>query len=177
MNIENRGYRTPLGHKYGLRGEFKLLNVFKDLNINYISSDLRDATESLHPKLISEDGNIRQPYRYENGLLEIPSIGWQDTAFSQNSSTDLYEIPPTTYSDIIVYYQNLFLEAKQLSEKLNRDIFLGLVMHPYDVSFYDLNNSLFLDLKKKLYSINGSLLLTWKLVTITMIYKRINNFL
>ena len=84
--------------------------------------------------------------RYENGLLEIPSIGWQDTAFSQNSSTDLYEIPPTTYSDIIEYYQNLFLEAKQLSEKLNRDIFLGLVMHPYDVSFYDLNNSLFLDL-------------------------------
>ena len=156
MNIENRGYRTPLGHKYGLRGEFKLLNVFKDLNINYISSDLRDANESLHPKLISEDGNIRQPYRYENGLLEIPSIGWQDTAFSQNSSTDLYEIPPTTYSDIIEYYQNLFLEAKQLSEKLNRDIFLGLVMHPYDVSFYDLNNSLFVDLKKKLYSINGS---------------------
>ena len=155
-DIANRGYRTPLGHKGGLKGEFKLLDTLKNLKVKYISSDLRDTNDSLHPKLITENGNIRQPYRYENGLLEIPAIGWQDTAFSGTSSTKLFETPPTNLLEILTYYGDLFVEANQLSQKLERDIFLGLVMHPYDVSFYDKDNSFFPKLKRKLEAIGGS---------------------
>ena len=156
QDIVNRGYRTPLGHKNGLKGEFKLLDSLKNLKVKYISSDLRDTNDSLHPKLITENGNIRQPYRYENGLLEIPAIGWQDTAFSGTSNTKLFENPPTNILEILTYYQGLFFEANQLSQKIERDVFLGLVMHPYDVSFYDKDNSLFPKLKKELESIGGS---------------------
>jgi len=156
QDLVNRGYRTPLGHKNGVEGEFKLLDTLKNLKIKYISSDLRDSNDSLHPKLITENGNIRQPYRYENGLLEIPAIGWQDTAFSGTSSTKLFETPPTKPVNILNYYHDLFVEAKQLSQKLERDIFLGLVMHPYDVSFYDKDNSLFPKLKRKLEAVDGS---------------------
>ena len=155
-NIAIRGYRTPLGHKNGLKEEFKLLDALKNLKIKYISSDLRDSNDSLHPKLTTEKGHIRQPYRYENGLLEIPAIGWQDTAFSGTSSTKLFEKPPTNFSEIIGYYRSLFLDAKELSKKKNRDIFLGLVMHPYDVSFYDKEHSLFPKLQKELKAVGGT---------------------
>ena len=149
-NNENnpRGYRTPLGHFNGLQGENKLLDTFKKLNVGYISSDLRDENNSLHPKLFDLNKNIRQPYRYENGLLEIPSIGWQDTVFSGTSATKLFEHPPKTYPEIINYYSELLANCKKEAIKNNRDIFLGLVMHPYDYSFYSLNGKFFIDLKK-----------------------------
>ena len=156
INIEKRGFRTPLGHKGGLKGEFKLLDIFKRLEIKYVSSDLRDVNNSLHPKLVTEDGTIRQPYRYENGMLEIPAIGWQDTAFSGTSSTKLFESPPTTFDEIIEYYGQLFSEGKKLSEKIGRDIFLGLVLHPYDVSFYDKENLFFGRLKEQLEKCDGT---------------------
>ena len=156
VNIEKRGFRTPLGHKDGLKGEFKLLDTLKRLEIKYVSSDLRDVNNSLHPKLITEDGKIRQPYRYENGLLEIPAIGWQDTAFSGTSSTKLFESPPKTFAEIIEYYGQLFNEGKKLSEKIGRDIFVGLVLHPYDVSFYDKENLFFEKLKEQLEKSGGT---------------------
>ena len=89
-------------------------------------------------------------------MLEIPAIGWQDTAFSGTSSTKLFEKPPTNFSEIIGYYRSLFSEAKELSQKKNRDIFLGLVMHPYDVSFYDKEHSLFPKLRKELEAVGGT---------------------
>ena len=66
--LKNKKSRN-LGHKEGLKGEFKLLDIFKRLGVKYVSSDLRDVNNSLHPKLVTEDGKIRQPYRYENGML------------------------------------------------------------------------------------------------------------
>ena len=134
---EPRGLRTPLGHKNGLTGEFALLDIMKRLGIKYVSSDLRDDNDSLHPKLFNKLNEPRQPYRYENGLLEIPSIGWQDTVFSRTSKTKLFEPAPTNYNDILNYYSSLFNEALELAQNYDRDIFLGLVLHPYDTSFYD----------------------------------------
>jgi methionyl-tRNA formyltransferase len=143
-----RGFRTPLGHHNGLQGEHKLLNAFKKLNVSYISSDLRDENNSLHPKLFDKENNIRQPYRYENGLLEIPSIGWQDTVFSGTSATTLFETPPRNYEEIINYYNLLVSQCKQEAINRGRDIFLGLVMHPYDCSFYNDSGNFFFDLKQ-----------------------------
>ena len=65
------------------------MDTLHRLNIPYVSSDLRDENNSLHPKLVTNEGVLRQPYRYKNGLLEIPSVGWQDTVFSGTSATPL----------------------------------------------------------------------------------------
>lgn len=132
-----RGFRTPLGHNDGLKGSYKLLDVIKKNEISYVSSDLRDENDSLHPKLFDRESKLRQPYRYKNGVLEIPSIGWQDTVFSGTSKTKLFENYPDSYDKIFEYFEGLFKNAKELSIKLDRDIFVGLVIHPYDVSFYD----------------------------------------
>ena len=141
-----RGYRTPLGHFNGLDKAYKLTDTLKRLNIPYVSSDLRDKNSSLNPKLIDAEGKIRQPYRYKNGLLEIPSIGWQDTAFSRKSSTKLFEKPPKNYNEILLYFELLFSKANDLAKLYSRDIFIGLVAHPFDVTFYDEKGNFFKDI-------------------------------
>jgi hypothetical protein len=143
FNISERGYRTPLGHFGGLSNE-KLLDAFLELKIRYVSSDLRDTNESINPP-VCFNGRPRQPYYYRNGLLEIPSTGWHDTAFSGTSKTPYFVTPPKTYSEIIAYYRALFIEAYQYSQN-GKDFFLGLVLHPYDVSFYNEGNRFFYDI-------------------------------
>lgn len=155
LDIPNRGFRTPLGHYNGLKGENKLLDVLKELKINYVSSDLRDKHESLNPPLKNIDGTTRQPYRYENNLLEIPTMGWQDTVFSGTTKTPLYEKPPSTYEEIISYYQTLFEEVKKIILEKNRSYYLGLTLHPYDNSFYNVKENFFEDLNKIILKFHG----------------------
>lgn len=140
VDIPKRGYRTPLGHYHGLVREFLLLDKMKSAGVAYVSSDLRDANASLNPQLTEADGTPRQPYRYPNGLLEIPSVGWQDTAFHGSSKTSLFEQPPRTYSEIMRFYRGLISGAKKIAINQQRDYFLGLVLHPYDNSFYNTGN-------------------------------------
>jgi peptidoglycan/xylan/chitin deacetylase (PgdA/CDA1 family) len=156
INIPNRGYRAPLGHFGGLEGEYRLLDRLLKVGVTYVSSDLRDENHSLHPKLIMSDRTPRQPYRYENGLLEIPSMGWQDTVFSGTSRSPILEKIPQSYEEIIEYYKNLFQAAYEISIKSNRDYFLGLVLHPYDNSLYNQNGQFFADLHEKVIEFGGS---------------------
>jgi len=143
LEIPSRGFRAPLGHYNGLIGEDELLDLFKELKIKYISSDLRDKRESLNPSLKNHDGTPRQPYRYHNGLLEIPTMGWQDTVFSGTTKTPLFEEAPTTYEQIISYFNILFENAKKIVTEKNINYFLGLTLHPYDNSFYNKDGRFF----------------------------------
>ena len=156
LDIPTRGYRAPLGYYDGMKHQYTHLDKLKNAGVTYLSSDLRDEHGSLHPKLVNNDGSPRQPYRYENGLLEIPSMGWQDTVFSGLSKTSLFEKPPESYDQIIDYFGNLFNSAKEIAIKYDRDYFLGLVLHPYDISFYDGDNTFFFDLNKSLTNIGGT---------------------
>ena len=148
LKIPFRGFRTPLGHFNGLQNNKELQKLFKELKVKYISSDLRDEKESLNPPLKKSDGTLRQPYYYENGLLEIPTMGWQDTVFSNTTKTPLYEKPPTSYNEIILYYQKLFNTAKNICIEENTPYFLGLTLHPYDNSIYNKNGNFFDDIYK-----------------------------
>lgn len=154
-DFKTRGYRTPLGHYNGLQGEPKILNTLVEVGAKYLSSDCRDKNHSLHPPLKKEDGSPRQPYFYENGLLEIPSMGWQDTAFSGTSKTPLYENPPESYEDIIKYYTILLEEANKIAKETSKDYFIGFVLHPYDNSYYNKNGKFFFDLKSIVEEIQG----------------------
>ena len=155
-----RGFRTPLGHFNGIMGEQNLQDKLVKIGVNYVSSDLRGKGDTINPQLEYPNGIPRQPYRYENGLLEIPSMGWQDVVFSQREYVSQFEeIPdniPTTYEQIIEYYCNIISQAKDIAIKHNRDYFLGLCLHPYDNSFYSKNGKFFQDIYSFVESISGS---------------------
>lgn len=169
LEIPIRGFRTPLGHFGGLTGENELLNVLDKLRIKYVSSDLRDKRESLNPPLKNQDGTIRQPYRYHNGLLEIPTMGWQDTAFSGTTKTPLYENPPKSYEEIISYFRSLFENAKKIVEEKRSDYFLGLTLHPYDNSLYNKDRKFFNDINDLVKRFDG------KFSTYEEVYKEFQN--
>ncbi len=143
-----RGLRSPLGSRFGLQKEISMVDRLARLGVTYVSSALRDENDSLHPKLLDAQGVPRQPFRYANGLLEIPSVGWQDTAFSGLSQTRLFERPPQGLPEIGDYFRSLFREASHLVERFGRDQYLGLVMHPLDLSHYDPDVQLFAQLRE-----------------------------
>lgn len=158
LKIPNRAYRTPLGHHNGLQGEDELLRRLKKIGVNYVSSDLRDENDELNPPLENKDGTPRQPYFYKNGLLEIPSIGWQDTVFSKTSKTPTFGKIPDTYEEIIDYYKELFDKAVKIAKKNKKVYFLGLVLHPYDNSFYNADNKFFYDIFEIVKDMNADFL-------------------
>ena len=90
---------------------------------------------------------IRIPFLSDSSrILEIPSMGWQDTVFSKTSKTPTQEKTPESYEEIIEYYDSLFNEADKIGKKNNISYFLGLVLHPYDNSFYNKDNKFFYDI-------------------------------
>ena len=151
-----RGYRAPLGCANGLQSDFAMQDRIKKLGAPYVSSDLRGPGDGLHPKPRKQDGTPRQPYRYPNGLLEIPSVGWQDTVFSGTTATAIQGMPPQSFEETIRYYRELFTEAAEIAQEYQRDYFLGLVLHPYDVSLYDEPRRLFDELHAIVIKLGGS---------------------
>jgi peptidoglycan/xylan/chitin deacetylase (PgdA/CDA1 family) len=147
------GLRTPLGHPYGLKDSPKVLDVIKDGGFKYISSDIRCSRGGIEPPLVDEKESPRQPYIYPNGLIEVPSQGWHDTAFGGKSKTPYFAQPPTTYKEIIGYYNNLIEKAGQLSMKFG-NYFLTLVMHPIEVQGYA-ERDFFAKIKKSVEYMDG----------------------
>ena len=79
---------------------------------------LRSLNGGINPPLKTGFNKPRQPYYYNDALLEIPSHGWHDTAFSGNSLTPLNECPPGKVDDVLDYYRKLFEKAYDLSKKI-----------------------------------------------------------
>jgi len=155
LEILHRGFRAPLGHFNGLTGEKSLLDALLQEGVRYISSDLHGINENLEPSLYTLNGVPRQPYRYPNGLLEIPSMGWQDTVFTGTAKPPIMDYPHS-YNEIIEYYKNLFTEAHCIAQRTGKDYFLGLVIHPFDNIRYDQDGLLFYDLHQIINILGGT---------------------
>ena len=84
---------------------------------------------------MANKGKIRNPYKYLNGLVEIHSHGWQDTAFTGNSKTELFFIPPKNKIDILEYFQKIIMDASKISKNIE-DFYLTFVMHPNELPYY-----------------------------------------
>jgi len=136
FNRDCIGIRAPLGYTNGLEDETEVMNSLLRVGIKYISSDLRDKDWGIEPSLV-ENGKLRQPYFYYNSLLELPSHGWQDTAFTGKSKTIGVKDYPTNAKEILDYFVNLIEKARFLSQKHNQDIYLGLCLHPQSINVYD----------------------------------------
>ncbi|HLC56894.1 MAG TPA: polysaccharide deacetylase family protein [Candidatus Nanoarchaeia archaeon] len=141
------GVRAPLGYAGGLDNE-EVVNALLNAGVKYISSDLRSKDWGIEPPLV-EDGKPRQPRFYSTelgNLLEIPSHGWQDTAFTGKSKTIGTAGYPTTAAGIFEYFNSLMIQGKELAEDTGKEVFLGLCLHPQAIDVYDPN----LDFHKKL---------------------------
>jgi len=144
---KTNGYRSPLGHYQGLTDDSRLQDLFLEGGFEYVSSDIRDHNHSICPGLFDLNNKIRQPYFYENGLLEIPGHGWHDTAFGNETKTPLFELPPMNYDEILIYYRKFLKEAKLISAQNGHSpLYIGLILHPYNIALYDLSGSFFSDL-------------------------------
>ncbi|MBU1051162.1 MAG: hypothetical protein KJ718_01265 [Nanoarchaeota archaeon] len=131
------GLRTPLGYPHrSLEKSPRVLELLKGVGLKYVSSSLRDSNWGINAPL-EENGQLRQPFTYQNGLIEIPPHGWQDTAFTGTSKTKGTEGYPTTTEGIVRHYLELFEEANNLSEKTGCPVFVGLCMHPWAIRRYD----------------------------------------
>jgi hypothetical protein len=148
QDLRERGLRAPLGHYQGLSSDSQLTATLDACGVLYLSSDLRDRNHSLNPRLLDESGNPRQPYCLTANLVEIPSHGWQDTVFGGQSMTPLFETPPSTYPEILAFYAELFVGAKEVAARTGKEFYLGLVNHPYNICYYDPLDRFFDDLKE-----------------------------
>ena len=158
--FEKRGYRTPLGHYQGLTKLDNLLKKMKQVGVKYISSDLRGPNDSINAELKNQDGSPRQPYFYENNILEIPSMGWQDVVFSPyvKHVAKFEKIPdnsPFDYKKMMEYYEEQLNKAQKSADESGQHYFYGLCMHPYDTSYYFNEGKFFIDLKNIVKKING----------------------
>ena len=140
------GVRSPLGYYRGLADEHDKMDAVLDNGMIYISSDLRDKNGGIFPPLV-ENGKLRQPYRYQNGLLEIPGHGWHDTAFLGSKTKGVpkfNELPRKELEAFIVdHYTNLVREGLELAEAEKRDIYIGSAFHPQAMAVYDPELELF----------------------------------
>lgn len=119
------GLRTPDG--YSRKIPEQIAKKLKENGLEYISSNGRNSEGGLNPQII-EGGNLRQPSRYKSGILEIPSHGWQDSAFTGLTKTPTSNVPKNT-REIFSFYENLFRQAKEIEQKPGKEISLGFVMH------------------------------------------------
>jgi len=129
------GIRIPYGYSKKLPEH--IADKLKETGLKYVSSCGRDSENGLNPKII-EKGILRQPLRYNSGILEIPSHGWQDSAFTGLTSTPLKNSPKNV-NGIISFYKDLFRQAKEVEQAQGKEISLGFIMHPWAINLYDPN--------------------------------------
>lgn len=142
FNKEVIGVRPPLGYSHGFEDSSEIVDLIKNNDLKYVSSDLRSSSEFILAHLL-ENENLRQPKFYENGVLEIPSHGWHDTAFIGSKTKGVPDFSKLAKKELENYifnhYKDLIIKAK----KFERDIYLGGCFHPQVICEYDNNLEVF----------------------------------
>jgi len=125
------GFRAPYGFAAGGISAARMQVI--STRRSYSSSLLRSKVAGICPPLV-EDGMIRQPVMRRCGIWELPSHGWHDTVFaglSKSSNGPGPDRPPWEH------YADLVREAAAISDQLEREIFVGLTLHPVAMKEYD----------------------------------------
>ncbi|MFX0105889.1 MAG: polysaccharide deacetylase family protein [Candidatus Hodarchaeota archaeon] len=77
LDVDVIGLSVPIGFHNGLKDKNEILKVLKSRGIKYIKSDTRGPGNKL-PGPFVVDEKLKQPYFYENGILELTGQGWHD---------------------------------------------------------------------------------------------------
>jgi len=135
------GVRMPLGYVNGFKGHQDLTDIIQSSGLKYVNSDSRSKTGDVWLPLV-EDGQVRNPYAYANGLLEIPAHGWHDTVFAGRTKTlGRNKNKPWQSQDIFKALIRIFDTVGQVPS--HQDLYLSIAFHPWCMRLYDPDLELF----------------------------------
>jgi len=77
LEVDVIGLSAPIGFHNGLKDEKEILKILEKEGIKFIKSDSRGPGNEL-PGPFIDNGRLKQPYFYENGILELTGQGWHD---------------------------------------------------------------------------------------------------
>ena len=127
LGVEPKGLRIPVGYDKDLKDLPLLIMQLKRIGLKYVSSDLR-SSHSFEGKVTIE----RQPHTYANGLVEIPSVGLQDSSFTAEHALK-YGTQHMSGPECIAH----FLAVAEQVAALGDSVFAPLCLHPWAVMEYD----------------------------------------
>ena len=131
-----KGIRTPYGYSATILADAAYKHVLIQSGYNYISSMLRAADGGLYAPITSSD--LRQPFTIDNAITEIPTHGWQDSAFTTSSSTISSSCPPIGTVQIMEYYETEFAHVQNILAAKQLDSFTYVfTLHFFDMMEYD----------------------------------------
>ena len=134
LGIVPIGLRTPMGYEHDMSRFPDLVRGLEEQGFLYVSSHLRSG--SLPEGILSTE---TQPHTYSNigfdRIVEIPTQGYQDTIFTKDKSMKYLKREPMTKDEIVAHYLGLFGKAKSMAQ--DRQVYLGLCLHPWAVMQYD----------------------------------------
>jgi peptidoglycan/xylan/chitin deacetylase (PgdA/CDA1 family) len=133
LATDEMGFRGPYGYCAGGVSD-GILDVIAESR-TYASLMLRDPISGICPPLRDRQGRLRRPFRYANGLWEVPSHGWHDTYLAGMSPT--ITGPIATVPVATAHYRDLIVEARETSRSLGEDVYVGLALHPIAMLRYD----------------------------------------
>ena len=144
IGVNSNGIRLPQGHYKGLQGNDEILNELYYEDIKFISSDLRNENEQFPSSWYDDIGHFRQPYFYNKnkfkGLLEIPTIGWNDNAL-KGMSRDKIVKKHSLEEELLIYKNNI--DFAILNELCYTPLF-----HPWATAMTDKNGYVWIEVLK-----------------------------
>lgn len=138
IGVRPVGLCAPLGYAGGLPDD--AMQALSSTELSYVSSDSRDQFWGINPPLV-EHGKLRQPRLHaSSGLVEIPSHGWQDTAFIGSPTVGTTNVPESA-ENILAHYRGLLEQAASIEHNGDyaEDVSVALCLHPHAIADYDPN--------------------------------------
>lgn len=130
LGVEAIGLTTPVGFFNGLRDEIGILQILKEEGIKFIKSDSR-APENELPGPFIVNGKLKQPYFYENGILELTGQGWHDCIIKGLVPHELPQKIVDNPVDELKYYIN------DLDFALRNNLVYSPTFHPWSIAMKD----------------------------------------
>ena len=136
LGIKPTGFADPRGYSEGFltdnQRNRKILQILDDLGFKWCNADTRGDYDSPFARPVILEGRWRQPFRYGNGMVEIPSHGWDDTMFLRTQPQNVTEKLPQSEAEIIDSFTGLYTDVAGTSatDGLEDTIYLLARLHP-----------------------------------------------
>ncbi|MFX1504336.1 MAG: polysaccharide deacetylase family protein, partial [Promethearchaeota archaeon] len=132
LDVNTIGLATPIGFHNGLKDEKEILQILKKEGILFVKSDSRAPGNEL-PGPFIVNGQLKQPYFYENGILELTGQGWHDCILKGLVPNEM----PQKSVDNPVEELNYYIEDLKFAIKNN--LFYSPTFHPWSIAMKDPN--------------------------------------
>jgi len=130
LDIDVIGLSVPIGYHNGLKGKIEILKILKNEGIRYVKSDSRGPGNEL-PAPFIVNGRLKQPYFYENGILELTGQGWHDCIIKGLIPHEMPKKIVNSPSEEVRYYIN------DLNFAIKNNLIYIPSFHPWSIAMKD----------------------------------------